>query len=425
MTDSRDVERRVSQWMEGEEAGTHYPDRLLRDAFEQTHEQRQVRSLPSRTFLVHHSVTFMAGVGAAAVVLVAVGSLGLGILRDQRGVGTSPSPIVQSPTASPSVAPSAPPQIAALLDGLIEARIAGTGAGQYLNNPGDVPLLYAASSGTPYERGEFEQVRGIEWPYGYEAYKVRLFAGDTVVEQLFFWPNGEVAGLVYEPNGYGTDIAPTTEDGKPLALEFQVFNGALTLHVAHPWIMSDRAFIPFGRLIPAGQGIPPTTDGGERNDWDQIFFMADPKWVGTSCQPADPGDAEAHAQALAASIRADPNLVATTPVPVTAGTYEGLMLDVKVPAGADLCWNVNDAGDTSDDPGVLYPLVDMNAGYDVGDGHARGHASGEWMRLYLFDVPATSGMQWLAIAVVAPESTFQRAVDAAQPIVDSIQVNTP
>ena len=46
MTDSRDVERRISLWMEGEEAGTHYPDRLLRDAFEQTHEQRQVRSLP-------------------------------------------------------------------------------------------------------------------------------------------------------------------------------------------------------------------------------------------------------------------------------------------------------------------------------------------------------------------------------------------
>jgi hypothetical protein len=430
MNESRDVERRISTWMEEEEAGTRYPDRLLREALDDTREQRQVRALPSRTLLVQHSFSFLSG-AAAAVVLVVVGALAVGLIGGQRGVGVgaTPSPSVHSPSPAPSSpAPSpsvASPEITAMFDAFIQARIAGSGAGQYLNDPGSVPLLYATSAGDPYERGEFEPVLGIEWPYGYSAFKVRMTAGGTVVEQLFFWPNGEVAGLVYEPNGFGTDIPPTTEAGQPLAQEFQFFNGALTVKAAHPWLMSTVGLIPFGRLIPEGPGVPPTTDGGERNDWDQIFFMADPKWVGPDCKTVDPGDAEAHAAALAESIRSAPGLEATAPVPVKAGGFDGLLLDVKVPAGADLCWNVQEDGsDPTDDPGVLYPLWDRNSEEFAGDGHATGHATGEWMRLYLFDVPATSGMQWLVISVVAPEATFQRAVDAAQPVVDSIQINS-
>ena len=60
----------------------------------------------------------------------------------------------------------------------------------------------------------------------------------------------------------------------------------------------------------------------------------------------------------------------------------------------------------------------------VGDDHLRGLASGDVMRLYLMDVPATSGMQWLAIAIVAPESSFERATAAAEPLVNAIEVHS-
>jgi hypothetical protein len=183
--------------------------------------------------------------------------------------------------------------------------------------------------------------------------------------------------------------------------------------------------MPFGRLIPEGPNVPPTTDGGERHDWDRIFFMADPAWVGTDCQTGpQPGDAEAHAEALAESIRSDLGLEATTPVAVSVGGYEGLMMDVKIAAGASLCWNVTRGGDPTGDPGVLYPLVGSGTETLTGDGHLRGQASGDRLRLYLADVPATSGMQWLAVAIVAPEAHFERAVAAAVPLVDSIAVHS-
>ena len=43
------------------------------------------------------------------------------------------------------------------------------------------------------------------------------------------------------------------------------------------------------------------------------------------------------------------------------------------------------------------------------------------MRLYLFDVPKGLSMRILAIAIVASESSFERAVEAAAPVVDSVE----
>ena len=47
------------------------------------------------------------------------------------------------------------------------------------------------------------------------------------------------------------------------------------------------------------------------------------------------------------------------------------------------------------------------------------------MRLYLFDAPGGSSMRTLAIAIVAPESSFERAVEAAVPVVDSVEFHAP
>ena len=73
------------------------------------------------------------------------------------------------------------------IDGFLAARIAGKGAQKYLSVPEKaIPLLYATTSGARYERANFGRVRGIKWPYGLTAFRVRLFAGATVVEQLLF-----------------------------------------------------------------------------------------------------------------------------------------------------------------------------------------------------------------------------------------------
>lgn len=48
---------------------------------------------------------------------------------------------------------------------------------------------------------------------------------------------------------------------------------------------------------------------------------------------------------------------------------------------------------------------------------------GERMRLYLLDLPVGSG-RILAIAISAPEASFEHVVEAAEPIVDSFEFHT-
>ena len=343
-----------------------------------------------------------------------------------REVAATPSP---EPTTPPSEA-----EVTALLNGLLEARVAGEGAQQYLHSlyPDilweDIPLLYATSSGAPYERAEFEPVPGTEWPYGFMAFKVRLFAGDTVVEQLFFMPHDDPQwfpadgrlGLEYQPDGFGTHIAPTTENGQPVAVPYSFSGGEVTLQPAHPWVFHDGVRVIY--LIPEGPGVRPTTDGGERTDWDQLVLMADP-WLGVAgCQTGpDPADA----QALAECIRSNPDLGATAPVPVSVGGAEALMMDVVIAAGATISGTVNEQGDFCAD-GVLSPVFDECGSVTVdGNGVATGIATGDWMRLYLFDVAEGSSMRTLAIAIVAPESSFERVVEAAVPVVNSVEFHAP
>lgn len=345
------------------------------------------------------------------------------------GVWLREGAAAESPAPPPSeqVPPSSEAEVTALLNGFLEARVAGEAAQQYLNVPEeDIPLLYATSSGAPYERGEFEPVRDTEWPYGFMAFKVRLLAGDTVVEQLFFTPHDDPEHfpadgrlrLEYDPHGFATHIAPTTENGQPVALPYDSFDGEVTLRAAHPWVFHDGSF---GRLIPEGPGVGPTTDGGQRSDWDHLVLMADPAAVEveggcqTSPRPAD-------AEALAESIQSYP-LEATAPVAVSAGGAEGLMMDVKISAGAIICGPASGGGDP--EPGILNPVFDQHASALVDDGLITGVATGEWMRLYLFAVPEGLSMRILAIAIVAPESRFERAVQAAAPVVDSVEFHPP
>lgn len=318
---------------------------------------------------------------------------------------------------SATIDPTSPPSeevVTQLLNGFLDARLAGEGAQQYLNGPdAHIPLLYSTTAGARYERAEFERGPDIEWPYGFTPFTVRLFAGDTVVEQLFFTPEAGRLGLEYQHDGFGTDIAATTEDGQPVAVPFEFFDGQVTMQVAHPWMFNGN----FGRLIPEGPGVMPTTDGGERNDWDEFFMLADPALAATGC-PSD--GAAVDAASLAESIRSDPDYGATAPVAFSAGEVDGLMMDVAIAPGMTVC--------ASETFGHALPnlVLDLDGLlYSSRNGVVTGTATGELVRLYLFDAPEESSMQILAIAIVAPESSFDRAVEAAAPVVASLDFHTP
>jgi hypothetical protein len=47
------------------------------------------------------------------------------------------------------------------------------------------------------------------------------------------------------------------------------------------------------------------------------------------------------------------------------------------------------------------------------------------MRLYLVDAPEGSSIRILAIAVQAPEARFAQVLEAAAPIIDSIEFHAP
>jgi DNA-binding CsgD family transcriptional regulator len=370
----------------------------------------------------------LAGAGAMVAAVAGLGVIAYGVMRGEGEEDLPNDAIAAEPTTTPSEA-----EVTELLNDFLAARIAGEGAEQYLNSlypeisAEDVPLLYATSSGVPYERGEFEPVTGIEWPYGFRAFNVRLFAGDTVVEQLYFVPHDDSEyfpadgrlGLEYQPHGFATEIAPTRENGQPVALPYNYFDLGVTLRGGHPWVFGDGGMNI--RLIPEGPGVVPTTDGGQREDWDVISLMADPApvEVAGSCQV---GPSPGNARALAESIRSFP-LEATAPVAVSARGAEGLMMDVKIEAGAIVCGLADAEGNFLDN--VLKPVFDQDAPSLTHDGLITGVATGEWMRLYLFDMPEGSPMRLLAIAIVAPQSRFQRAVEAAAPVVDSLEIAPP
>jgi hypothetical protein len=279
--------------------------------------------------------------------------------------------------------------------------------------------LYATTSGASYERYEIERMSDPTWPNGSMVFKARLFAdgGKTVVEQQIEW-NGD---------GFWHDARTTTENDQPMVLPFTYFDGHVTLLAAHPWIMSDPSENanrrPFGRLIPEGPDVQPTTDGGERNDWDTLVLMADPKLDGAGCE-ADPNPADA--RSVAESLRANPDFRATAPVTASVGGARALMMDVKIATGTTISMPASEGGDYCLNA-LLSAVLDQGVGAaeTFDSGVLTGRASGEWMRLHLLDAPQGSSMRTLAIAIVAPEASFQRAVDAAKPVIDSVEFRTP
>ena len=283
------------------------------------------------------------------------------------------------------VVPPSDAEVSAFLEEFLQARVNGEGAEQYLlrepeESPFEdqsVPLLYATTSGAPYVRSEIQRVQGPVWPTGWTLFKVRLFAEvGTVVEQLFHVAsqgNGQL-GLVY---GYVYDELPTTENGQSVPVPFSLLDGELTFAAAPPWrSATDDRFADTVMRFTGGRD-------------EHVVIATDPLPVGTGCENSS---APADAEALARSIMADPTLNATATVPVRIAGIDGLQIDVD--AAVAECWTMW--------------APDQRPGR---------------IRLYLIDYPGESA-QVLAIAVIAPEEAFERVLEEATPIVESLEILT-
>ena len=223
-----------------------------------------------------------------------------------------------------------------------------------------------------------------------------LMAGALVVGALVAANGLMNAARTQMPQPAGQPTPTTTENGQAVGQPYSILDGEVTFQAAPPWDASREY----------GDQGPTWTDLVEREPsagpyQGGVRVMADPLPNETGCRE---GPAPADAEALARSIRSDPDLEATAPVLVDVGGIEALRMDVVSVTGARFCR-------------ALVLLPGSPAFGDDLDPGAR-------MRLYLLDLPEGISARILAIAIVAPEAHFERVVEAAAPILDSFEFHT-
>jgi hypothetical protein len=286
--------------------------------------------------------------------------------------------------ADPAVAEA---QATERLKEFLAARIAGRGAEGYVDVYADwvareVPLLYATTSGAPYERFEVERVDGPKWPYGgYITFSVRLFAdhGATVVEQHFesHWDGGRSVGI---EGGLGM-ASTTTENGQPVPMLHAQFDGEVTYSSPSPYsgTVGDEGFI---------------------DPHEGFIDFTDPALFWSDCAQ---GPAPADAAAFAQAVIADPDFETSASVAARVGGVDAVAMDVALTPGGRVCGPYRT--DVHQWINSLEP--------------------GKRLRLFLVDVPEGMSMRTLAITVIAPEARFQEVIEEAGPIIDSIEFHVP
>jgi hypothetical protein len=293
------------------------------------------------------------------------------------------------------VVPPTDVEAARFLEAFLQARLDGEGAEQYVDVPADenmtgqIPLLYATTQGVHYERYESEIVEGPVWPDGWLRIKVRLATHDdqTVVEQTFFIVR-DGGALRLEYRSRGLDAAPTTEDGNAVPAHYSFLDGGVRFRAPWPWEILPEATSTTLGLDTNGRGVPLN-----------LSLIADPRPVERGCKP---GPAPSDAAAMAGSIGSDPDLEATTPVPVTLGGASALWMDIVTAPGADAC-----------EPVGVPQVISQHIGLPGSDR----------MRLYLVDLPEASN-RILAIVLTAEASEFVRGIEGAEPILETFAFET-
>ena len=281
------------------------------------------------------------------------------------------------------VTPPTEEQTTELLEGFLQARIDGAGAEEYVDTSAldadGLPFLYAAPNGAPYERAEFDVVESPLWPDGRMRFEVRLFAdgGATVVEQVFRM-DSPALGLWYDDE---PDLPGTTVNGQDVPVPTSVFGGDVTFQMIPPWV---------------SQGSDDSSQYNLMTDdfqFDAAFQLLDSGPLVTAC---DRGSAPVDAQQLAETIASNPALGATDPVAVRIGGVPAVQIDMS-----------NGLDDTCKPPEKVEAP----------------NASGTRVRLYLVDLPSGSTGRILALMFISREESFDRLVEVATPLVDTIQIH--
>ncbi|MEO8463240.1 MAG: hypothetical protein ABI555_08510, partial [Chloroflexota bacterium] len=281
------------------------------------------------------------------------------------------------------------------IEAFLDARVVGSGAeGDVVVPTRDVvPLLYATTSGAPYERYEVERVAGPDWPDGRMTFTVRLVAngGATVVEQ-------EVSADQGNPLWVHADS--TTENGQPILLSWSSPDGAVSVSAPATWTAwlsgkegSDYVHdVWFGTLWRVGE----FNFSGDRVEFvDPVAFDA---WCGA--QGGSPLlSAPASAAAIVQQVIADPSFETTAPVAARVGGLEAVSIDVTLAPGGVRCGP--------------FGIEISRWVHSVGPG--------ERLRLYLIDLPAGMPVKTLAITVVATEERFDDVIAETAPIIESIE----
>jgi hypothetical protein len=299
--------------------------------------------------------------------------------------------------------PPTPGEIEDLITRFAQARIAGEGADAFLlEGFGQVPALHATSGGEPYEAFEIVSVSEPQFPSGEVVVTLRMLAsgGDIVVEQLLavlqrssdhprlpdgLWIEGRDAG---------------TENGEPVPELYGILGGRVTFSAAEPW------FSPWWNGV--GEGDETILSGGNVVAPGPVYFvvLADP-WLP---QPGCTGVRVPVAE-LVEGILASPDLVTSEPVTTTVGGVEATSFDVERTPTAKSCQGGNEFA-----KGV--PVVIAHGGEPTGR-HPFAVQNDTRMRIYLLELSGEPA-ETLAIMVIASTAEFDRVVEAAVPIVESM-----
>jgi hypothetical protein len=170
-----------------------------------------------------------------------------------------------------------------------------------------------------------------------------------------------------------------------------MLGGEVTFHADQPWESGNDSLDPRLFYLP-----------GPDDASIEILANANPLPEGPCYRyPLLPASAEALVQA----IRSNPDLEVTVPVAERVGGIDALRMDVAPVPGASTCPN-----------GGVPVVSTSNSGWGT-------MGPAELGRLYVLDLPGGSA-RTLVIMITASEAAFERAVEAAAPVVESFEFHT-
>jgi hypothetical protein len=248
------------------------------------------------------------------------------------------------------------------------------------------PLVACADGSDPHGEGPSRLQEA-------DSYRLIL---DTATDRLY-----DNLGVVWNrgapPSNRAEESTVAGADGPGT---FAMLYGEVTFRAAEPWFDHVEAYIdPRLFFLTSGPGLPDrlvTIDAA-------IEILVNPLPPETPC---DSLRVPPSAEELVQAIRSDPDLEARAPVTERIGGVDALRMDVVAAPGASIA----PCG------GVGVPVVSV-----PGRGAWGGVGPAGLGRLYVLDLPGGSA-RTLAILIKAPEAaSFERAVEAAAPVLESFE----